>query len=145
MSHPIRGPRTLALLALLVVLCAACFASAASALDTGTSGPRSAVTPAIRKAAASPVASGRPGYWAQASCSYKEELAYENEDWSLMTDGAYNITNGESGLDTCLLVGGGITARHRASPVGYMVRPRRAFENGVLPDRVRDVLSAGVA
>jgi hypothetical protein len=60
------------------------------------------------------VASGRPGYWAQASCSYKEELAYENEDWSLMTDGAYNMTNGESGLDTCLLVGGGITARDEA-------------------------------
>jgi hypothetical protein len=114
MSHPLRGPRTLTLLALLVVLCAACFASVASALDAGTSGPRSAVAPAIRKAAASPVASGRPGYWAQASCSYKEELAYENEDWSAMTDGAYNMTNGESALDTCLLVGGGITARDEA-------------------------------
>lgn len=31
-----------------------------------------------------------------------------------MTDCAYNITNGESGLDTCLLAGGGITARDEA-------------------------------
>lgn len=73
-------------------------------------GARSAVTPAaLRTAETSPKPSGSPGHWAQGICSYKEEMLFYDEGWTAGSDGTYNSEQGN--LDTCLVVGGGLTVR----------------------------------
>jgi hypothetical protein len=111
----IRAAYSRRVLPVVVLVLTCCLLSHVSGVEAMSSpAAHVVVAPALRKAEASPKASGFPGYWAQANCSYRDELAtfFLVEDWSRGTDGIYN--SDQSNIDTCLVVGGAITVRDEA-------------------------------